>query len=114
MLVTYFQKAKKILNICLIAVSLSSQILVLFLFAGVFGAGAYGCMRVEDGLDLSDVVPRHTKEHSFIESQFKYFSFYQIFAVTMKDFDYPRSQKLLYRYHEAFAGVSLTFTNLFF
>lgn len=80
------------------------------MFAGLFGAGAYGCMRVEDGLDLSDVVPRHTKTYKFIESQFKYFSFYQIFAVTMKNFDYPRKQKLLYQFHNAFAGVSSQLT----
>ena len=79
---------------------------MLFTFACLFAAGVYGCMKVEEGLDLTDVVPRHSPEHKFVEAQFEYFSFYQIAAVTMKDFDYPNGQELLYKFHDAFRKVT--------
>lgn len=83
------------------------QITVLFMFACFFAAGLYGCMKVEEGLDLTDVVPRKSPEHKFVEAQFKYFSFYQIAAVTMEDYDYPNGQELLYKFHDAFRQVNL-------
>ncbi|EDO48180.1 predicted protein, partial [Nematostella vectensis] len=82
----------------------STKILVLFMFAAMFGAGVYGCMLVRDGLDLMDVVPRNTTEHKFVDAQSKYFSYYIMYAVT-KEYDYPNGQKLMYKYHEAFSRV---------
>lgn len=81
------------------------QISVLFVFACIFAAGVYGCMRVEEGLDLTDVVPRKSPEHKFVEAQFKYFSFYQMAVVTKGGYDYPNGQELLYKFHEAFKQV---------
>ncbi|XP_074612004.1 protein patched homolog 1-like isoform X2 [Acropora palmata] len=81
------------------------KITVLFMFACFFAAGLYGCMKVEEGLDLTDVVPRKSPEHKFVEAQFKYFSFYQIAAVTMEDYDYPNGQELLYKFHDAFRQI---------
>lgn len=45
-------------------------------------AGIVGTVRIKDGLDLTDIVPRFTKEHKFLEGQSKYFGFYNFFAVT--------------------------------
>ena len=83
------------------------QIFVLFLFAGLFGAGLYGSLHVKDGLDLSDVLPRSSQEHKFVEKQSKYFSFYRMVGATMENFDYAHGQKILYKYHEAFKRVGL-------
>ena len=76
------------------------------MFACLFAAGVYGSMRVEKGLDLTDVVPRESPEHRFVEAQFKFFSFYHLAAVTKEDFDYANGQELLYRFHDAFRKVS--------
>ena len=81
------------------------QISVLFVFACIFAAGVYGCMRVEEGLDLTDVVPRKSPEYKFVEAQFKYFSFYQMAVVTKGGYDYPSGQELLYKFHDAFKQV---------
>ncbi|XP_041359146.1 protein patched homolog 1-like isoform X2 [Gigantopelta aegis] len=67
--------------------------------------GIWGTAQVKDGLDLTDLVPRDTKEFKFLEAQSKYFGFYNIFAVTQGNFDYPNNQKLMYDYHNAFDRV---------
>lgn len=41
-----------------------------------------GVVRVKEGLDLTDVVPKNTNEYSFLEAQSKYFGFYNFYAVT--------------------------------
>lgn len=82
------------------------QTVVILMFIGMLAAGAYGCMLVRDGLDLTDLVPKNSTEHKFVTAQYKYFSFHSIFAVTMKDFDYSKGQKLIYKYHSAFKRVS--------
>ncbi|XP_068677045.1 protein patched homolog 1-like isoform X1 [Montipora foliosa] len=81
------------------------KITVLFMFACLFAAGLYGCMKVEEGLDLTDVVPRKSPEHKFVEAQFKYFSFYEIAGVTMEGYDYANGQDLLYKFHNAFKKI---------
>ena len=92
----------------------SFQISVLFIFACLFAAGVYGSMKVEEGLDLTDVVPRQSPEHKFVEAQFKYFSFYQMVLVTKGGYDYPNGQELLYKFHNAFKKVNpSTSTNKF-
>lgn len=68
-------------------------------------ASIWGLTKVTDGLDLTDVVPQGTIEHSFLSTQGKYFGFYNMYAVTQGDFEYPTNQKLLYEYHEAFMRV---------
>ena len=75
------------------------------MFACVFAAGVYGCMKVEEGLDLTDVVPRKSPEHKFVKAQFEYFSFYQMQIVTKGGYDYPNGQELLLKFHEAFKKV---------
>ncbi|XP_068093468.1 protein patched homolog 1 isoform X2 [Hyperolius riggenbachi] len=77
---------------------------VVFIFVALLGISLYGTTRVRDGLDLTDIVPRETREYDFIAAQFKYFSFYNMYVVTQK-IDYARSQQLLYEMHSSFANV---------
>lgn len=77
---------------------------ILFLFLTI-AASAWGVSRLKDGLDLTDIVPTGTTESEFLNSQQKYFGFYNMFAVTQGNFEYPTKQKLLHEYHEAFNRV---------
>ncbi|KAH0618674.1 hypothetical protein JD844_018081 [Phrynosoma platyrhinos] len=79
--------------------------IVVALFLALLGLSLYGTTKVHDGLYLTDIVPRGTKEHAFISAQFKYFSFYNMFVVTKGGFDYPNSQKALYGLHQAFDTI---------
>lgn len=79
--------------------------MVIFLFLGLLGLSHYGTTRVRDGLDLTDIVPRDTREYDFIAAQFKYFSFYNMYIVTQKA-DYPNVQHLLYELHRSFSNVT--------
>lgn len=83
------------------------QALVLFVFTGIFIAGVYGCMNVEKGLDLADLVPRKSQEYKFLNVHRKYkLSLYHQIAVVIKGgFDYPLRQKLLYDFHDNFSKV---------
>ncbi|NXU15240.1 PTC1 protein, partial [Pardalotus punctatus] len=82
-----------------------AKIVVIFLFLGLLGLSLYGTTRVRDGLDLTDIVPRETREYDFIAAQFKYFSFYNMYVVTQKA-DYPNVQHLLYELHRSFSNVT--------
>uniref|UniRef100_A0A672J115 Patched 2 n=1 Tax=Salarias fasciatus TaxID=181472 RepID=A0A672J115_SALFA len=82
-----------------------SKAVVVVLFLGLLGLSLYGTTMVHDGLYLTDIVPRDTKEYDFIDAQFKYFSFYNMYLVTMDGFDYARSQRLLIQLHNAFNSV---------
>ena len=52
------------------------------LFSALLGFGVFGTVKVKDGLDLTDIVPRDTNEFNFLASQSKYFGFYNMYAVT--------------------------------
>ncbi|XP_056149176.1 protein patched homolog 1 isoform X2 [Lampris incognitus] len=82
-----------------------SKAVVVVLFLGLLGLSLYGTTMVHDGLYLTDIVPRDTKEYDFIDAQFKYFSFYNMYLVTMDGFDYAKSQQLLVQLHNAFTSV---------
>lgn len=82
-----------------------SKAIVVVLFLGLLGLSLYGTTMVHDGLYLTDIVPRDTKEYDFIDAQFKYFSFYHMYLVTRDGFDYARSQRLLIQLHNAFNSV---------
>ncbi|KAM8838669.1 protein patched homolog 1 [Synchiropus picturatus] len=82
-----------------------SKAIVVVLFLGLLGLSLYGTTMVHDGLYLTDIVPRDTKEYDFIDAQFKYFSFYNMYLVTTDGFDYARSQRLLIQLHNAFNSV---------
>uniref|UniRef100_UPI0037E954D5 protein patched homolog 1 n=1 Tax=Semicossyphus pulcher TaxID=241346 RepID=UPI0037E954D5 len=83
----------------------NSKAIVVVFFLGLLGLSLYGTTMVHDGLYLTDIVPRDTKEYDFIDAQFKYFSFYNMYLVTMDGFDYARSQRLLIQLHNAFNSV---------
>ena len=74
-------------------------------FLGLLAVGIYGAFQVEDGLELTDVVPRNSVAHKFVEAQFKYFSFYPMTLITQDEFDYAMQQKTLFSYHDAFKQV---------
>ncbi|XP_042307940.1 protein patched homolog 1 isoform X2 [Sceloporus undulatus] len=82
-----------------------AKIVVIFLFLALLGLSLYGTTCVRDGLDLTDIVPRETREYDFIAAQFKYFSFYHMYIVTQKA-DYPNIQHLLYELHKSFSNVT--------
>jgi patched 1 protein len=71
----------------------------------ILAGSVWGITKVTDGLDLTDIVPQNTDEHAFLSAQGKYFGFYNMYAVTQGEFEYPTNQKLLYEYHEAFMRV---------
>uniref|UniRef100_UPI00398F6AC7 protein patched homolog 1 n=1 Tax=Pristiophorus japonicus TaxID=55135 RepID=UPI00398F6AC7 len=83
----------------------TTKIVVIFLFLGLLGISLYGTTTVRDGLDLTDIVPRDTREYDFIAAQFKYFSFYNMYIVTKQETDYPNAQNLLYYLHKSFRNV---------
>ncbi|KAG7456958.1 hypothetical protein MATL_G00241440 [Megalops atlanticus] len=82
-----------------------TKAVVVVLFVALLGLSLYGTTMVHDGLYLTDIVPRDTKEYDFISAQFQYFSFYNMYLVTMGGFDYARSQRQLLQLHNAFSSV---------
>ncbi|KAL7879822.1 hypothetical protein SRHO_G00020760 [Serrasalmus rhombeus] len=82
-----------------------TKMVVVVAFVALLGLSLYGTTMVRDGLYLTDIVPRDTKEYDFISAQFKYFSFYNMYLVTMDGFDYARSQRELLQLHNAFNSV---------
>ncbi|XP_033861066.3 protein patched homolog 1 isoform X1 [Acipenser ruthenus] len=82
-----------------------SKVIVVVLFMSLLGLSLYGTTMVHDGLYLTDIVPRDTKEYDFISAQFQYFSFYNMYLVTMGGFDYPRCQRQLLQLHNSFKSV---------
>ena len=79
---------------------------MIFLFLGLLAVGIYGALQVEDGLELTDVVPSNSVAHRFVDAQFKYFSFYPMALVTQEEFDYAYQQEKLFSYHDDFKQVS--------
>lgn len=77
---------------------------VIVLFLCLLGVSLYGTTQVRDGLELTDIVPRETSEYDFIGTQFKFFSFYNMYVVTQRA-DYAQSQPLLHQLHQRFHTV---------
>ncbi|XP_023658699.1 protein patched homolog 1 isoform X2 [Paramormyrops kingsleyae] len=82
----------------------TTKVVVIVLFLCLLVVSLYGTTRVRDGLELTDIVPRETREYDFIGAQFKYFSFYNMYVVT-QGADYARGQALLYELHQRFGAV---------
>lgn len=74
------------------------------LFLCLLGVSLYGTTQVRDGLELTDIVPRDTSEYDFIGTQFKFFSFYNMYVVTQRA-DYAHKQPLLHQLHQRFHSV---------
>lgn len=81
------------------------QAMVLVLFGALLGLSLYGATLVQDGLALTDVVPRGTKEHAFLSTQLRYFSLYEVALVTQGGFDYAHSQRALFDLHQRFSSL---------
>lgn len=81
------------------------QVVSMVILVVILAGSVWGITKVTDGLDLTDIVPQNTDEHAFLSAQGKFFGFYNMYAVTQGDFEYPTNQKLLYEYHEAFMRV---------
>lgn len=79
---------------------------MIIFFLTLLAVGIYGALQVEDGLDLTDVVPSESVAHRFVDAQFKYFSFYPFSLITQDEFDYAYQQEKLLSYHEDFKQVS--------
>jgi patched 1 protein len=89
----------------------ATKVLGIMLLAALLAGSAWQAMRLDDGLELADLVPRDSDEHAFLASQAKHFGFYNMYAVTGRDFEYPNNQRLLYDYHEAFMRVKRVIKN---
>lgn len=79
--------------------------LVLLSFISLATFGLWGSMRLEDGLELSGLVPKSSNEYEYMRHQQRFFGVYRIFAITQANFEYPTNQRLLYEYHDAFTRV---------
>jgi len=87
------------------------KVLVVLACISLTGAGLWGFVKVKDGLDLAEVVPRNTSVHDFLSAQKKYFGFYHMHAVTQGNFEYPQNQALIYDYQNAFVRVPKVIKN---
>ncbi|KAM5248608.1 protein patched homolog 2 [Ctenodactylus gundi] len=82
-----------------------TKALVLLFFGALLGLSLYGATLVQDGLALTDMVPRGTKEHAFLSAQLRYFSLYEVALVTQGGFDYAHSQRALFDLHQRFSSL---------
>ncbi|GFT84485.1 protein patched [Nephila pilipes] len=82
------------------------KLIFCFLFVVMFLLGIWGSFRVEEGLDLTDFVPKNTNEYDFLSQRTRYFGLFNMFAVTKGNFKYPTNQRLLYDYHDAFTRIN--------
>lgn len=81
------------------------KVIVMALYCLMLPVCLLQATQLQDGLDLSDIVPKETNEHKFLNAQTKLFGFYNMYAVTQDDFDYPNNQKLMHEYHAAFVQI---------
>ena len=64
---------------------------IIVIFSIWFGFTVWGCTTVEDGLDLDDVLPEGTVEHSFASANIEHFAAYS-FTVVTKDINYSNRE----------------------
>lgn len=89
----------------------ATKVCGMMVMAIVLTGSIWQAMRVRDGLDLTDIVPQNSNEHAFLAAQAKHFGFYNMYAVTGRDFEYPNHQRLLYEYHDAFMRIKNVIKN---
>ncbi|EEC01563.1 patched-2 protein, putative, partial [Ixodes scapularis] len=87
------------------------KVLTVLGLASLLSASAWGALRADEGLALSEVVPGGSQEQAFLRAQGRYFGFFHMFAVTRGNFEYPTKQRLLLEYHEAFTSVEHVIKN---
>uniref|UniRef100_A0A8D0AH30 Patched 2 n=1 Tax=Sander lucioperca TaxID=283035 RepID=A0A8D0AH30_SANLU len=79
-----------------------SKAIVVILFLGLLGLSLYGTTMVHDGLYLTDIVPRDTKEYEFIDAQFSI-----SLSTTYSDSKLPRMW--LHYFQDWLRGLQATF-----
>ncbi|XP_029676323.1 protein patched isoform X2 [Formica exsecta] len=89
----------------------STKVFGMMILVIVLAGSVWEAMRVRDGLDLTDLVPQNSNEHAFLAAQAKHFGFYNMYAITGRDFEYPNNQRLLYEYHDAFVRIKNVIKN---
>lgn len=85
--------------------TITCRIHVVILFFLMLSVSIWGITKVQVGLTLPEMVPNATNEQKFIGTYGEMFGFYNMYAVTRDDFEYPSNQKLLHEYHDAFMRV---------
>ena len=83
----------------------STKFIGVLLLIAVLSASAWQSFKVQDGLELADLVPQNSDEQAFLAAQATHFGFYNMYVVTSRDFEYPTNQKLLYDFHNSFMRV---------
>lgn len=81
------------------------KFLTLVLYVGFTAYCLLGCLKVKNGLDLTDIVPRNTNEYEFLAIQKQQFNVFNMFLITKGNFDYPNNQKLLHDYYRTFNRI---------
>lgn len=86
------------------------QATTLVLFLAMLILAIVGTLRINEGLDLTDMAPKGTTEYKYFADRQKYFAYYKIYVVVANDtkgnyFDYANNQKLLYEFHERLSKV---------
>lgn len=89
----------------------ATKVVGMIIFAVVLFLSLYEALRLNDGMELTDLMPQNSDERSFLTAQAEYFGFYNMYAITGRDFEYPNNQKLLYEYHDAFMRVKNVIKN---
>ncbi len=74
--------------------------IVIFAFGVMLSGSVYGVLLEEQGLDLTDVVPKNTAPYSFLEAREKYFSFFPMFSILEGPLDYPGQQKIISNFRD--------------
>ncbi len=81
------------------------KIIIIIIALALLSASAWGINKIEDGLNLTDVVPKNTPVWKFLEAEDKYFGFYNMYAITEGNFEYPENQQMIYDFHNSFVRV---------
>ncbi|XP_071572097.1 protein patched [Temnothorax nylanderi] len=89
----------------------ATKVFGMIILTVVLTGSIWEAIRLRDGLDLTDLVPQNSNEHAFLSAQAKHFGFYNMYAVTGRDFEYPNNQRLLYEYHDAFMRIKNVIKN---
>ncbi|KAG5326513.1 PTC protein, partial [Acromyrmex heyeri] len=89
----------------------ATKVFGVIILVAVLVGSIWEAVSLRDGLDLTDLVPQNSNEHEFLSAQAKYFGFYNMYAVTGRDFEYPTNQKLLFDYHDSFMRIKNVIKN---
>ena len=69
------------------------QVLGVVAYMVLLAASVWGMSKVKNGLNLTDIVPHQATEYGFLAAHDKYSAFYNMYAVTQGNFEYPNNQR---------------------